>query len=208
MFARTGRLVLLLAVTAGPAGARQPDATGLPCPTPDPAPDSPTLAAAGAVVAAAERCGKAPPFEVALDLLDPLLFRRDAPAEAWYLAGRAKVSLAELEAVPRWRDHQRPGTTYAQGARRALAEALRRDPAHLAAAALLAELRTRTRGGAGSAADLAAIRGAGRSAGADTAYWLRRARSELEWDEPDSALAALDRYATAGGDRAVAGLER
>ena len=209
MFARTGRLALLLvAVTAGPAGARQPEAAGRPCLTPGPAPDAPTLAAAEATVAAAERCGKPAPFEAALDLLDPLLYRRDAPAEAWYLAGRAKVSLAELEAVPRWRDHQRPGTSYAQGARRALVEALRRDPDHVAAAALLAELRMRTRGGAGSAADLAAIRGAGNSAGVDTAYWLRRARSELEWGEPDSALAALDRYAIAGGNRAVAGLER
>ncbi len=166
------------------------------------------LAAARGLVAEAETCRDAAAFERVLDLLDPLLYPRDASPEAWYLAGRAKLGLAELDAVPRWRDHQRPGTSYAQGARRALAEALRRDAGHAAAAALLAELRTRTRGGAGTAADLAAIRTAGAAAGPDTAYWLRRARSELEWDEPDSALAAVDRYVVAGGDAALADAER
>jgi hypothetical protein len=165
------------------------------------------LASARAAVQAAEECRDGGAFERALDLLDPVLYRRDAPADAWYLAGRAKLGLAELETVPRWRGHQQPGTSYAQGSWRALAEALRRDPGHAAAATLLAELRARTRGAAGSAADLAAIRRAA-AAGADTAYWLRRARAELEWDEADSALAAVARYAAAGGDPALADGER
>jgi len=178
------------------------------CPVVSAGPPADRLDGARRVVDDAEACRDAAAFERALDLLDPLLYRRNAPGEAWYLAGRAKLGLAELEAVPRWRDHQRPGTGYAQGARRALTEALRRDPAHAPAAALLAELRTRTRGGAGSASDLAAIRGAGAAATADTAYWLRRARSELEWNEPDSALAAVDRFVAVGGDSALADAER
>lgn len=206
MIRRATLLALALAAgAAAPAAARQAGDGPAPCGEVGPAPGSPPLVAAAALVAAAERCGSRTPFERALDLLDPLLFRRDAGAEAWYLAGRAKLGLAELEAVPRWRDHQRPGTTYAQGARRALGEALRRDPAHARAASLLAELRTRTRGSAGSAADLIAIRAAApTAAAADTAYWIRRARSELEWDEPDSALVAAERFAAAGGDAATA----
>jgi hypothetical protein len=149
-------------------------------------------------------------LERALDQLDPLLFRLDAPAEAWYQAGRAKLELAGLEAVPRWRDHQRPGTTYAEGARLALLKALSRDPAHTGAATLLAQLHWRTRGTAGTGADLDLIRAAGPRAAAlaDTAYWLARIRSELEWEHPDSALAAADRYAEAGGDPSIAAAER
>lgn len=212
------RAAVAIAVAAAATGARRLGPTALQaqgaasaaarCAVASVGPPADRLAAARREVGDAEACRDAGAFERVLDLLDPLLYRRDAPAEAWYLAGRAKLGLAELEAVPRWRDHQRPGTGYAQGARRALVEALRRDPAHAPAAALLAELRTRTRGGAGSATDLAAIRGAGAAATADTAYWLRRARSELEWDEPDSALAAVDRYVAAGGDAALADAER
>jgi hypothetical protein len=214
--ARRAFVALVAAVVA--PGARQPGPTAIhaqgaaaeaaPCPGVSEGATRDRLAAALRVVGNAETCREAAAFEQVLDLLDPLLYRRDAPAQAWYLAGRAKLGLAELEAVPRWRDHQRPGTSSAQGARRALAEALRRDPGHSAAAALLAELRRRTRGGAGSAGDLAAIRGAGATAAADTAYWLRRARSELEWNEPDSALAAVDRLVAAGGDPALAEAER
>ena len=154
--------------------------------------------------------GRAACLERTLDTLDPLLFRRDASADAWYQAGLAKLALAELEAIPRWRDHQRPGTSYAEGARRALTQALSRDPGHARAATLLAELHTRTRGTAGTPSDLAAIRAAGPAAIglADTAYWLARTRSELEWEHPDSALAAIGRYAAAGGDSAIAAAER
>lgn len=199
--------LLAAAVAAGPAPllAQGAAAAAVRCPMGPVGSPADLQAAARRLVGEAEACREAGAFERVLDLLDPLLYSRDAAAEAWYLAGRAKLGLAEIEAVPRWRDHQRPGTTYAQGASRALAEALRRDPAHTRAAALLAELRTRTRGGAGSAADLVAIRAAAPpAAAADTAYWIRRARSELEWDEPDSALAAADRYAAAGGDAAMA----
>ena len=149
-------------------------------------------------------------LERVLDALDPLLYPRDASADAWYRAGLAKLALAELEATPRWRDHQRPGTSYAEGARRALTEALRRDPGHARAATLLAQLHLRTRGTAGTRADLALVRGAGPRAAAlaDTGYWLARARSELEWEYPDSALAAVGRYAEAGGDPGVAAAER
>ncbi len=117
--------LLVAAVAAGTPplhaqGAAAPDGQ---CPVPPVGSVADPLVAARRLVAGAEACRDAGAFEHGLDLLDPLLYRRDAPAEAWYLAGRAKLGLAELEAVPRWRDHQRPGTSYAQGARRALAEA-------------------------------------------------------------------------------------
>lgn len=155
-----------------------------------------------------ELCGDRNSLSRALELLEPLLFKRTASSEAWYLAGRARLALSRLGAVAGKGAGQLAGMTYAESAVAALRRALSLDPAHAAAAALLAdpELRRLARHSVESDIDL--IRRASANAPHDEALLLRRARLELDVGRFDSALAASDRLLAHTTDSALALRER
>ncbi|HET8649674.1 MAG TPA: GWxTD domain-containing protein [Gemmatimonadales bacterium] len=165
------------------------------------------LAAARQLIARGESCDDQSAFAHALDRLGTELFRREAPAEAWYLAARARFALAQRGAIARTGPHLTLGMSYAQGAVAALREALRQDSTYAPAATLLANTELRRLARVDDDADAELIRRAS-GAGADADLLLSRMRREIDWRIPDSALALVDRAFASGADSALVELER
>lgn len=186
----------------GPAGLAQDCAAGV---STDPQSDA--LDEARMWLAAGEACDDPALLSRALDQLGAELFRRNPPAEAWYLAGRARFALARLGAIARAGPRQPIGMSYAQGAVAALREALHRDSGFAPAATLLASPGLRRLARVDDAADAALLQRA--SAGtADPGLLLALANRDIEWQRPDSALVLADRALDAGADTALALMAR
>lgn len=193
-----------LVVFAEPLRAQAVDVTTAICTAPPPDSSTSLLDVARAEIELGEVCHDAAAFDRALSELSPAQYGRSSPAEAWYLAGRAKFGLAQLGETARVRPHHIIGHSYAEGAVVALRRALERDSSHVAAAALLAnpELRRLARESGGE--DLALVRQAIGFAPSDAALLLRWTQLELRQGEADSAVAASGRLLEAGGDSALA----
>lgn len=182
----------------GPAGPAPDCASGVSTDAPGDA-----LAAARALVAAGEACNDRGELSRALDRLGTELFRRNPPAEAWYLAGRARLALARMGAIAKAGPGQPIGMSYAQGAVAALREALHQDSSFAPAAALLASPELRRLARVDDDADAALLQRA--SVGTnDPALLLALANRQIEWHQPDSALGLVARALHAGGDPSLA----
>ena len=199
---------LVLVVCTEPLHAQTVDAAAADCTASLADSSASPLDAARAEIEYGERCRDATAFDRALSELSPAQYGRSSPAEAWYLAGRAKFGLARLGAIARARPHHIIGHSYAEGAIVALRRALERDSSHVAAAALLAnaELRRLARESGGD--DLAVVRTAVGLATSDAELLRRWTELELRRGNPDSAVTAAGRLLEAGGDSALALLLR
>ncbi len=199
---------LVLVVFAEPLHAQAVHAAAANCTALLPDSSASLLDMARAEIDFGEECHDAAAFDRALSELSPARYGRSSPAEAWYLAGRAKLGLAKLGKIARARPHHILGQSYAEGAIVALRRALERDSSHVAAAALLAnpELRRLARESGGE--DLALVRQAVGFAPSDAALLLRWTQLELRQGDADSAVVASGRLLEAGGDSALALLLR
>lgn len=199
---------LVLVVFAEPLHAQAVHAVAADCTVFLPDSSASLLDVARAEIELGEACHDAASFDRALSELSPAQYGRSSPAEAWYLAGRAKFGLARLGKIAKARPHHIIGHSYAEGAVVALRRALERDSSHAAAAALLAnpELRRLSRESGGE--DLALVRHAAGLAHSDAGLLLRWTELELRRGEADSAVVAADRYLHVGGDSARALLLR
>lgn len=170
---------LVLVVFAEPLHAQAVHAAAANCTALLPDSSASLLDMARAEIDFGEECHDAAAFDRALSELSPARYGRSSPAEAWYLAGRAKLGLAKLGKIARARPHHILGQSYAEGAIVALRRALERDSSHVAAAALLAnpELRRLARESGGE--DLALVRQAVGFAPSDAALLLRWTQLEL-----------------------------
>lgn len=212
--ARVLHLLLLTAATlpvvvcAGPLHAQAVLTAAADCAAVLPDSGASLLDLARAEIELGEACHDAAAFDRALSELSPAQYGRSSPAEAWYLAGRAKFGLARLGEMATAQAHHIVGHSYAEGALVALRRALERDSSHVAAAALLAnpELRRLARESGGD--DLAVVRNAAGLAPSDAELLRRWTELELRRGDPDSAVAAAGRLLEAGGDSALALLFR
>ena len=194
----------LLFVFARPVPGQAMQAVATDCAAFSPDSGASLLDVARAEIEFGEACNDAAAFDRALSELSPAQYGRSSPAEAWYLAGRAKFGLARLGKFPRARPHHIIGQSYAQGAIVSLRRALEQDPGHAAAAALLANPELRRIAREDDDADLASVRNASALASSDPVLLQRLATLELRHGDADSALAAAERLRSTHGDAAVA----
>jgi GWxTD domain-containing protein len=188
--------------------AQRPSNTRAICATEVEIEEGSALDAARRLIAAGESCSDWHAFDSALDALAPSLYSRESTAEAWYLAGKAKVALAKLGIIARARVHQQIGASYIDGGIAALRRALSLDPAHAGAAALLADPAIRRIANADPTADLALIQEASDRSPKDARLLLVRARLELRSGRSDDALRATQRLLELGTDSGSALLEQ
>lgn len=195
---------IALALTAQLLRAQTVETTTATCAAPPPDSSAVPMGIARSEIELGEQCHDAAAFDRALSELSPALYGRSSPAEAWYLAGRAKFGLARLGKIAKPRPHHIIGHSYAESAVMALRRALERDSSHVAAAALLANPALRRLARETGGEDLARVRQAVGVTPVNTALLLQWAQLELRQGEADSAVAASDLFLEAGGDRALA----
>lgn len=165
------------------------------------------IVAAERLIELGEKCGDQSRLGLALDRLGSELYRRDASAEAWYLAARARSGLARLGAIAHSGPQLVVGMSYAQGALAAARQALRVDSAFAPAASLLADEANRRLAHESGDADAVLLRRA-TEISPGSQLLLAATRREIEWNHPDVAVALADRAVGAGADTALALLYR
>ncbi len=207
MGCRSALPFLLATILAASLHAQGPAASAPVCPEVRATDTLEAIDAARALISAGEACGDKGQLSAGLDRLSTLLFRRDPPVEAWYLAGRARFDLSKEGAIARAGPGLVIGMSYAQGAVAALREALRRDSAYVPAARLLASAELRRLAKLDDEADAILLERAA-AATDDPTLLLLRAGRELEWHHADSALARADHALAVGGDTSLALLTR
>ena len=151
--------------------------------------------------------GGRPTSLAALEALDESAFR--APPDwpwPWYALARAKLVLADAGVLSKASMHQRIGESYRQGAFQALARSLQADSSFGPAIDLLAAVVLPI-GDADLPPDI--TRTVGRSARTGgPGGWLALGRVHRNDERMAAALAAFERFESAGGSVAVAGLEQ